>query len=97
MEKLFTHEPDANRYVLRIGGELASVLDYHVRGDSVAFSRAFTNPPFRGRGLAGEVVAFAVDDVEATTTLRIVPTCWYVAEWFDLHPERASLLKPRAA
>ena len=54
-------------------------------------SRAtFTNPPYRGSGLAGELVAFAVDDVEATSDRRIVPSCWYVGEWFDRHPDRAA-------
>jgi len=93
--KEFSHEPQAQRYVLRVNGELASVLDYRVLGDAIAFTRSFTNPPYRGQGLAGEVVAFAVDDVEATSTRTIVPSCWYVGEWFDRHPERAHLLDPR--
>jgi len=95
VKKELTHEPDARRYVLRVGGEIASVLDYRVLGDSVAFTRAFTNPPYRGAGLAGELVAYAVDDVESTSPRRIVPSCWYVGEWFDRHPERAGLLDPR--
>ncbi|UOE44846.1 GNAT family N-acetyltransferase [Agromyces larvae] len=97
MEKQFAHEPDAHRYVLLVDGRIASVLDYRVLGESVSFHRTFTNPPYRGAGLAGELVAFAVDDVERTTKLRIVPSCWYVGEWFDRHPDRARLLDPRVA
>jgi uncharacterized protein len=97
VQKELTHEPDARRYVLRVGGDVASVLDYRVLGDSVAFTRTFTNPSYRGSGLAGELVEFAVDDVEATSSRRIVPSCWYVGEWFDRHPHRASLLDPRTA
>jgi uncharacterized protein len=97
VQKELTHEPDARRYVLRLGGDIASVLDYRVLGDVVAFTRAFTNPPYRGSGLAGELVAFAVDDVAATSARRIVPSCWYVGEWFDRHPDRARLLDPRTA
>ncbi len=91
------HEKDAHRYVLRIDGQVGSVLDYSISGDAISFSRTFTNPPFRGRGLAGEVTAFAVDDVEQHTGYRIVPMCWYVAEWFDQHPERAGLLSRAGA
>ena len=91
------HEPKANRYVLRVDGEIASVLDYRRLGDSIAFVRTFTNPPYRGSGLAGEVVGFAVDDVESTSTARIVPSCWYVEEWFDRHPDRRHLLEARAS
>jgi len=95
VQKELTHEPDARRYVLRLNGDIASVLDYRVLGDSIAFTRTFTNPPYRGSGLAGELVAFAVDDVEATSDRRIVPSCWYVSEWFDRHPHRAAALDPR--
>ncbi|MFF2273904.1 GNAT family N-acetyltransferase [Agromyces sp. NPDC058136] len=95
MQKELVHEPDARRYVLRIDGTIASVLDYRVLGDAVAFTRTFTNPSYRGSGLAGEVVRFAVDDVEANSQHRIVPSCWYVDEWFDRHPERRALLDPR--
>ena len=92
MGKTFTHEPDANRYVLRIDDELIAVVDYVVNGDSISFNHTFTNPSKRGNGYAAEIVAFAVDDVEKTTERRIVPMCWYVGEWFDKHPERAGLL-----
>lgn len=95
MQKELTHEPDARRYVLRVDGDIASVLDYRVLGDSIAFTRTFTNPPYRGGGLAGDLVTFAVDDVEATSDRHIVPSCWYVGEWFDRHPARVSLLDPR--
>ena len=97
VQKELTHEPDARRYVMRLDGTIASVLDYRMLGDSVAFTRTFTNPTYRGSGLAGELVGFAVDDVEATSGRRIVPSCWYVGEWFDRHPDRAALLDPRTA
>lgn len=89
------HEPDAQRYTLRVDGDLASVLDYRRLGDAIALTRAFTNPPYRGTGLAGELVAFAVDDLEAAGDARIVPSCWYVEQWFDRHPDRRHLLDPR--
>lgn len=92
MIKHFTHEPDASRYALRIGDELVSTVDYSVNGNSIAFTRAYTNPTFRGRGLAAEIVEFAVNEVEQTSARRIVPMCWYVGEWFDRNPERAQLL-----
>jgi predicted GNAT family acetyltransferase len=97
MSKEFTHDADARRYVLRIDGELTAVVDYVVNGDSISFNHTFTNPAKRGKGFAGEIVRYAVDDVEATSTRHIVPMCWYVGEWFDKHPERAALLAPRAA
>lgn len=95
MASEITHEPDARRYALRIDGQLICVLDYSVNGRAISFTRTFTQPTHRGHGLAAELLAFAVDDVEATTELHIVPMCWYVADWFDAHPDRASLLSRR--
>jgi predicted GNAT family acetyltransferase len=88
----FSHEPDARRYVLRDGKELVAILDYAINGSSISFTRTFTSPAKRGKGLAGEVVEYAVNEVESSTDYRIVPMCWYVDEWFQKHPERAGLL-----
>jgi predicted GNAT family acetyltransferase len=86
------HEPDNRRYTLRIDGELASVVDYAINGKSISFHRTYTAPAHRGKGLAGEIVEFAVNDVEANTDFRVIPMCWYVGDWFERHPERANLL-----
>ena len=92
MAKTLAHEADANRYVLHIDGELVAVADYVINGSSISFNNTFTNPKLRGKGYAGEVVEYAVDDVESTTDLKVIPMCWYVGKWFDEHPERAGLL-----
>jgi predicted GNAT family acetyltransferase len=97
MAEEFTHEPDAKRYVLRRNGQIASLVDYTVLGDALSMTHTYTNPSMRGQGLAGEIVAFAVDDVEQNTEYHIVPMCWYVEKWFGDHPEKADLLAPRGA
>ncbi|MFT4124441.1 MAG: GNAT family N-acetyltransferase [Microbacteriaceae bacterium] len=92
MSRQLVHQPEHGRYALLEGGAVVSVLDYALREDAISFTHTFTNPRHRGRGLAAELVAFAVDDVEATSSRRVVPMCWYVAQWFEAHPERAQLL-----
>ncbi len=88
----FAHEPDAQRYTMLIDGQIAAVADYRVNGNSISFHHTFTQPSLRGRGLAAQVVEFAMNDVEKSSGRRVVPMCWYVADWFDKHPERAGLL-----
>lgn len=90
--KEITHEPDAHRYVLRIDGDIVAVVDYAINGNQISFHHTFTNPRFRNQGLAAEVVEFAIDDVDRNTAYRIVPMCWYVADWFAEHSDRAALL-----
>ena len=92
MSATFSHEPDASRYAMHLDGSLVAVLDYRTNGGQISFNHTFTNPVHRGKGFAGQLVEFAVDDVEKTTDLTIVPMCWYVGDWFAAHPERAALL-----
>lgn len=92
---VLTREEDASRYTLTRGGVLVSVLDYHDDGRTMALTRAFTIPSFRGSGYAARVVAGAVEDIAARGDRRIDAVCWYVADWFDAHPERADLLRVR--
>jgi predicted GNAT family acetyltransferase len=88
----FRHEPDAHRYTMLVDGRLVSVAEYLDHGASIVFHHTVTVPQYRGRGYAGELIGFAMDDVEKNERGTVTPTCWYVAEWFDRHPERAGLL-----
>lgn len=91
----FTHEPDASRYTLHRGDDLVSVLDYRDDGRTVAMMRAYTVPTFRGHGFAGELVGRAVDELERAGDRKVIPVCWYVADWFADHPEHAGILYER--
>lgn len=94
-ELRFTHEADATRYTLHRGDELVSVLDYRDDGRTIAMTRAYTVPTFRGHGYAGELVERAVSALEAKGDREVIPVCWYVADWFAAHPERAGIVDSR--
>ncbi len=85
------HRREEQRYVGLVDGAVATALDYADDGRVVSMTRTVTNPPLRGRGLAAQIVERAVDDAAAQGRL-VRPMCWYVAEWFDRHPERRDLL-----
>ncbi|MEU1971248.1 GNAT family N-acetyltransferase [Microbacterium sp. NPDC019599] len=91
----FEHEPDASRYALFKGSDLVSVLDYRDDGRTVALTRAYTVPTFRGHGYAGELVDRAVAEIEAEGGRSVLPVCWYVADWFEANPGRAGILRTR--
>ena len=94
-EFTFAHEADASRYTLHKGGDLVSVLDYRDDGRSVAMTRAYTVPAFRGHGYAGQLVDHVVALLERSADRVVIPVCWYVADWFDAHPERAGIVDTR--
>ncbi|MGO2665328.1 GNAT family N-acetyltransferase [Mycetocola reblochoni] len=89
MSTSITHDADAGRFTLLIDDERAGSLDYS-RGDGrVAITHTYTDPAFRGRGIAAEL---AVRALAEDPGLPIVAACPYVAHWFAQHPERAHLL-----
>lgn len=96
-ELQFADEKDASRYTLHRGGDLVSVLDYRDDGRTIALTRAYTVPTYRGHGYAGQIVARAVADIEARGDRAVSPVCWYVADWFDANPGHDELLAPRRA
>ncbi|WP_045279154.1 GNAT family N-acetyltransferase [Microbacterium oxydans] len=92
---ILTDEKDASRYTLTRDGQLVSVLDYRDDGHTVALTRAFTIPTFRGNGYAGTVTEGAVADLLERGDRKVDAVCWYVADWFSAHPEHAHLLRSR--
>ena len=92
---ILTDEKDASRYTLTRDGVLVSVLDYRDDGSTIALTRAFTIPTFRGKGHAARVVEGAVADIESRGDRKVDPVCWYVAEWFEQNPEHSRLLRRR--
>ncbi len=92
---ILTDEKDASRYTLTRDGQLISVLDYRDDGRTIALTRAYTVPSFRGHGHAAKVVEGAVADIERRGDRKVDPVCWYVADWFAANPDRRSLLRTR--
>jgi predicted GNAT family acetyltransferase len=79
-----------SRYELVVDGRVVGVADYRTTGDAVLFPHTEVDPAHRGRGLGAVLVRGALDDVR-TTGRRVVPRCWYVAQFIDDHPEYSDL------
>jgi predicted GNAT family acetyltransferase len=82
---------ERDRYELVVDGDLAGVADYVVNGDVVVLPHTEIDPARRGHGLGAVLVQTALDDVRAQGR-TVIPTCWYVREYIDLHPDQADLL-----
>ncbi|GAB3280819.1 hypothetical protein GCM10027426_19490 [Microbacterium lacusdiani] len=92
-ELTFTNDKSASRYELRRGDELVSVLDYRDNGRTIALTRAFTIPTYRGHGYAAVITERAVEEIERAGDRTVLPVCWYVADWFADNPAHAGVLE----
>ena len=84
-----THEPERNRWVVRLEGELAH-LDYSVAGGVMTIHHTIVPEPLGGRGIAGSLVRAALDHARAGG-LKVRPDCPYAASWMDKHPDYGDL------
>jgi predicted GNAT family acetyltransferase len=82
---------DRNRYELVVDGAVVGIADYVLDGDTVIFPHTEIDRAQRGQGFGAVLVRAALDDVRAQGR-TVVPACWYVREYIDLHPEEADLL-----
>jgi uncharacterized protein len=84
---------DRDRYELRLDGGVIGELDYMRDGDEVAITHTGVRPSHRGRGLAGELVEFALRDIR-DSGLKVLPYCSYVSDFIARRPEYAELVPP---
>ena len=85
------HDPVGHRFTERVPSGTA-VLAYSPAGDGVLeLYSTFVPSADRGKGVAAGLVEAAVAYARQER-LRILPSCWYVAQWLQEHPEHADLL-----
>jgi predicted GNAT family acetyltransferase len=85
------NNPDRQRYELFVDGALAGIADYERTEDEVVFPHTEISGAMRGRGLGAVLVQGALDDVRGSG-VRVVPACWYVAQFIDEHPDYGALV-----
>ncbi|MEV6071723.1 GNAT family N-acetyltransferase [Nocardia sp. NPDC052001] len=95
MSTRLEHNVDDTRYEIYLDDTLAGYADYAERVDgdkkTLDIQHTLTFPEFRGRGVAAQVVEFALNDARAQG-FSIIPTCWYVEKYIGSHPEYADLV-----
>lgn len=86
-----TDQPERERYEIAIGGELAGFVQYAERDDALEFVHTEVLPAFEGRGVAGRVAQFALDDARRRGR-KVVPSCSYIARYIERHPDLQDLV-----
>ena len=87
------HEPERHRFVAELpGGE--AVLEYIEHGGTLDYRHTYTPPALRGRGIAKDLVSFALEYARSEG-LHVIPTCPYVAKIIRENPDYAALIPQR--
>ncbi len=92
MSEEFTHDRAKRQFEVTLDGVPAGVAHYRLAGTVAVFDHTVVPPPLEGRGIAGRLVRFAMDEIRAEGQWRVRPVCSYVVGWFARNPADADLL-----
>lgn len=85
-------KPAESSYELLIDGSRAGVLHYLPTRGALVLVHTEVAPELEGKGLAGRLVAGALEDIRARG-LRVVPVCPFVTAYLRRHPEYGDLVQ----
>lgn len=86
MEIAIADEPAEARYVIDADGARAGFLSYRLQDGQISLLHAEIDPAVEGRGLGGQLTAFALDDARARD-LSVLPVCPFVKAYIEHHPD----------
>lgn len=87
------HDVDGHRYVLtRDDRELGETV-YELGEQSIRFVHTKIDESLEERGLGSKLVAGALDDVRASSELRVVALCPFVKHFIATHEDYADLTR----
>jgi predicted GNAT family acetyltransferase len=93
MEPNVVHNPEARRYEIWLGDDMAGELDYSLNVDEIQFVHTGVHPEHQGKNLAAILTREALADVRSAKKHKVVPVCSYTVRYMEKHPETHELLK----
>ena len=91
-----SHNSEEHRYEARVDGELAGFVQYRQSVGLVNLFHTEVDDRFEGQGVGSALARFALDDLRADDSVRVVATCPFIVKWIEKHPEYADALETPA-
>ena len=88
-----TEHPEARRFELRSGDEVAGWIDYLPAGASVIFAHTEILPGHERQGLGSILVRGALEQMRERGT-SVIPMCPFTAAFIQRHPEFVDVVDP---
>ncbi|BDZ59828.1 GNAT family N-acetyltransferase [Barrientosiimonas endolithica] len=85
--------PDENRFEVLVDDQVAGFAEYRLAPGRISFTHTEVGPDYSGRGLAGELVRTALDEVKGRG-LDVLPFCPFVRKYIDTHQDDYLALVP---
>lgn len=85
------HRPDNQRFEAMLDGEVAGYISYEMGDGAIDLQHTIVDDKFGGRGVGGALAKGTIDQIRDQGGLRVIPTCPFLAKWFDKNPEYSDL------
>ncbi|MFN8168690.1 MAG: GNAT family N-acetyltransferase [Candidatus Nanopelagicales bacterium] len=82
----------ASRYEGRVEGALAGFAEYQLTDQLVVFTHTEVDPAYEGQGVGSAIARWALDDVRAQGSRKVLPLCPFISGWIARHPDYADLV-----
>ena len=86
-----TDDVDSQRYVVRVDGRRAGLLQYRLRPELIELAHTEIYEEFEGRGLGSQLISFALNDARERK-LAVLPFCPFVNDYIQRHRQYAELV-----
>jgi predicted GNAT family acetyltransferase len=86
-----TRNADESRYEITVDGTLAGYMEYSLHGDRADFLHTEVAEEFGGRGLASQLIRYALDDARRQNW-QVVPYCPFVKAFIAKHDDYRELV-----
>jgi len=84
-------DTDSQRYVLRVDGRRAGLLQYRLHPESIELVHTEIYEEFEGRGLGSQLISFALQDARERG-LAVLPFCPFVNDYIQRHRQYVDLV-----
>ena len=85
------HDPSGQRFFAAVAGGVAQLSYADMDDGTLDLYSTYVPSEARGQGIAAQLVAAAMAHAREAG-VRVIPSCWYVADWLRAHPEAADLV-----
>jgi len=94
MAAQIVHDEARQRFTHDLDGQVSYLVYRRLDAQTVDFVSTYTPPPLRGRGIAAHIVRHALEWADGQG-LKVVPSCWFVAEYVERDPSWRRVLAIR--
>jgi predicted GNAT family acetyltransferase len=88
---VITEDRELGRFEIRVEGVLAGCAEYSRRPGLRAFTHTRIDEPFGGKGLAGQLIGFALAATRDAGD-QVLPFCEFASNYIERHPEHLPLV-----